>query len=303
MVRSASGLAIAAGLLFPAAASAATVTNQAGSPPSISYQAAPFEVNDLTVGDVLTDSGVATAFFDGSAPLVAGAGCVTAGESVQCAPANVFARLGDGDDRASGFSSVEDLSFFGGTGDDVLQPSGSASYAEGGAGDDRIQISSNGRAEATGGSGDDILWASSGPSGFLSGDNGADYLLSARTGTLHGGAGADQIVAPEARFSSAAVYGDGGSDVLIGGSSVYGGAGDDVIVAAHDISGGDGSDWIDAQGGNVSCGAGFDTVYDEGGAVIAPDCERVRPGPAPARADVAAAQARAQTVMSPEFWH
>jgi len=102
-----------------------------------------------------------------------------------------------------------------------------------------------------------------------------DYtnIASTATNTIHGGDGADSIVAHNNTLGTELIYGDGGNDTLIGGdgAQVYGGDGADVLLAlggAANLSGGAGNDVLlnayasanaNAKAVTMSGGAGNDT--------------------------------------------
>jgi Ca2+-binding RTX toxin-like protein len=102
-----------------------------------------------------------------------------------------------------------------------------------------------------------------------------DYtnIASTATNTIHGGDGADSIVAHNNTSGTELIYGDGGSDTLIGGGNTQlsGGDGNDILLAlggAATLSGGAGNDVLlnayassdaTAKAVTMSGGAGNDT--------------------------------------------
>ena len=224
---------------------------------------------------------------------------------------------GDGVDDLQGKSGRDRLD--GGAGDDVLHPDGyedaSADVVDGGPGRDTIDgdyssrftdndppvaITLGGGADdGRPGEGDDLVnveFVSLNIGGTFVGTEGPDeFKLSqvASASTLTGLGGDDRL------------RGGDGPDRLDGGTgndSLDGGFGDDAIVGgpgrdtiSADLAGGDcgplwcklpyGNDTIDARDGeidSVTCGAGQDTVTADAADVVAPDCETVQRGSAPA---------------------
>jgi Ca2+-binding RTX toxin-like protein len=169
---------------------------------------------------------------------------------------------GAGDDSLSGGSSFGDM-IQGGAGNDRIQLSNgrqmgemwiSHSVAQGGSGDDTITGGLGGDA-ASGGVGNDVL-AGGGGDDRLTGDAGNDTLL--------GGAGQDTV---EGGDWADSLSGEAGNDVLIGG------------VGRDTLLGGDGNDVLRGEGGNDSLvggtgadtligGAGADTLAGQGGADV-----------------------------------
>ncbi|GAB5404744.1 MAG: hypothetical protein Aurels2KO_29750 [Aureliella sp.] len=160
---------------------------------------------------------------------------------------------GDGDDTLLGGDTVNHL--YGGEGHDTLLGGNASDQLYGEAGNDRL--SGGGGVDALyGGAGDDHL---DGGLGFdyLSGESGDDTLLGGEgmTGdSLNGGFGNDHL------------YGGSGKDSLQGGEGddrVYGGAGDDTL------RGGKGNDTLVGE-------AGIDMIYgDEGDDILFGELESV----------------------------
>ena len=89
------------GLVLPATASAATLTVSGGTPPELTFQAAPGEANDVGVGDHFDpERGRGLTVTDAGATLTADPACV-AGPPVACPLGPIGVHLGDRGDRAS----------------------------------------------------------------------------------------------------------------------------------------------------------------------------------------------------------
>jgi hypothetical protein len=227
---------------------------------------------------------------------------------------------GDGNDTLSGYSGADVVS--GGAGDDVLHPDDyedpSADVVDGGPGVDTIDADygsryadssapqpplaftlGGGADDGRPGEGDDVrnverLVLSSG--GTVTGSEGPDYVKLHQVGMdsvllgaggddeLRSGDGADRVEGGPGNDKLDAGYGD---DVIVGGP------GKDAISA--DLAGGDcgplwckfpfGNDVVEARDGEVdsiACGAGTDRVVADAVDVVAPDCETVERGAAPA---------------------
>jgi hypothetical protein len=302
---SAVSLSLALALLAPAAASAATVTVSPDTTSRLAiFTAAPGEENALSFtlgGPEHLDIADAGAPLTGQ-PLVDGVGCaVTGAASLLCQPAtNLEASLGDEDDTARtrpfflgravvwGGAGDDVMALdshalytraYGGPGDDDLTAGGEGGQlVDGGRGDDRLHVGGfAGGSRGYGGPGDDhmsfFIGLPSSGSGGLEGGGGQDFITLDSPGGhayAHGDAGADRIeVAAGAEFSSYALAGGDGPDVLVAGPGV-------------DTADGDaGRDTIDTRGGGtdaVTCGAGVDTVRADATDTVAADCERVTLG-------------------------
>jgi len=196
-------------------ASAATVS---GNPDELRYQAAPGEVNVLTVTAVGADVQLA----DSGAPISAGAVCtVIDAHTVRCPAPTDFLNvlLAGGDDHLTmvGALPTLDVILEGGPGDDVLNGGPGTDGLFGEAGSDTIR----------GGGGNDLMEA--GDPGVTPDSPGAHNVLS-------GGLGDDHLTC-DCRRGSNSVSGDAGDDTLLNGSQ-DGNTSDDVY------SGGGGVDTV-----------------------------------------------------------
>jgi hypothetical protein len=181
-VRLAVAASFAALALAPSAASAATVSVEAG---ALHVVAAPGEDNAIDVGP----SAAGLVVSDASAPLAPGSGCVPQGIEALCTGATrVEADLADGDDVLT-LSATLPADLSGGEGDDALTvaaafPGAASARLDGGAGDDTL----------TGGAGADVL---AGGDGFdtLTAGEGSDRIDGGTGGdTADGGGGDDSVV-------------------------------------------------------------------------------------------------------------
>ena len=183
----------------------------------------------------------------------------------------------EGDDLVLGEEDADRL--FGDAGFDVLRGGTGDDELTGGADADRLQ-GDEGRDAIYGATGDDWLLGNDGDD-FLSGGPNDDYADGgAGSDEIYGGSGNDWLFAGTGMLGH--VYGDDGSDVLVGsdeggddpnfGDSVRfgdwldGGAGDDTILGlggADVIFGGAGNDFVDggANGDLVRGGADDDRIY------------------------------------------
>lgn len=196
-------------------ASAATVS---GNPDDLRYQAAPGEVNALTVTVVGTDVQLA----DSGAPISAGAVCTVIDDhTVRCpAPTDALdVLLAGGDDHLTMVGALQTLDVIleGGPGDDVLNGGQGTDLLFGEAGSDTIR----------GGGGNDLIEA--GDPGFAPDSRGAHNVL-------NGGAGDDRLNC-DCRLGSNIVSGDAGDDRLMNG-------GHDGNSASDVYSGGPGVDTV-----------------------------------------------------------
>jgi len=298
-------LSLAVALLAPAAASAGTVTVSPDANARVAIFAAGH--NERNVLSFTTGGPEHLDIADGGAqlsgqPLIGEVGCaVTGAASLLCQPTtNLEASLGDEDDRArtrsfflgralvwgGGGDDVIALDShalftraYGGPGDDDLTAGGEGGQlVDGGRGQDRLHVGGfAGDSRGYGGPGDDhmsffIAMPTTG-SGGLEGGGGQDLItLDAPGGHAYarGDAGADRIeVAAGAEFSSYALAGGDGPDVLVTGPG------------ADTADGGTGRDAIDTRGGGadtVTCGAGNDAVRADAADTVAADCEHVTIG-------------------------
>jgi Ca2+-binding RTX toxin-like protein len=302
MLRSSVIAASLAALALPAAAGASSVTAvlaPGAYVPLTTFTGGP-DVNDVTFEGRLVFT-----WTDAAQPLKAKVGC-TAGTPVTCLAGDAQVNLGGGDDHFNNPNSNRSVTVEGGAGNDTLSSNGNITTVSGGAGDDTIDVRANGNPLGFGDGGNDSLLGGDGfvlkatvsgdagddlVVGFSRGDvatggNGDDEVLSINgRGTLDGGAGSDVIVNLGAIPGGLTELGGNGADTIVGtpggGDAVDAGPGADVI----DVSGND--DPAFPVSDSVTCGDGKDTVYADADDVIAADCEKVKPGPAPALARVA----------------
>lgn len=281
---------ISAVVLFPAGASASTISVSPPSDPMGPYpalfQTGPGEVSDLTT----TSPGTFTlSAHDAGAPLTAGVGC-TPGDPVLCSPVTSFSAVfGAGADRADITTAVPET-VFGNDGDDTIRTrtTGSTAEVHGGAGKDTIIASANSAVTVDGDLGADKL-AGSSNSGVvtLRGGTGDDVLLGRNLGTvLDGGAGED-IVVGRGYFNT--LQGGDGADTLVGDAaarpgaypgSIDAGRNNDVVAFTPNngvpwtIATGDGQDRIYAsgRGDTINAGPGSDKVYAANGVHDDVDC-------------------------------
>jgi hypothetical protein len=280
--------AAAAGLVFPAAAQAASVSvhvppcapeqSKYGAcyPDQARFAAASGEQNKVTVSRsvdppsyqprlTITDSGAA---------LHAGAGCTQVDEhTATCTGYNLIANVaaGDGDDSVDGPAYDVD----GGPGNDVLT---GASVEHGGPGNDTLRGADTGssldggagRDTISGGSGNDTIVdaANPGEPDVVDGGDGVDTMSYAgraagMTVTLQQPlAGEDQLSAIESLRGGNGddkLTGDAGPNVLEGGpgaDQLYGGEGGDTLA------GGSGADTLVGEGGDDTLDPGEDRSYN-----------------------------------------
>lgn len=295
-----------------ATVNARTVTESDPKGPDITYrEVVVASLSDESNRIELARDGDAVLVTDRSSPLAAGEGCSALPDGrVSCAGPVASAKvtlglgndslqspvtfdrfaadLGAGDDTAS-VASVQPAvvsggpgndAITGGDGDDTLDGGGGIDTLNGGAGNDKLSDGdTSGSADA------DVLDGAAGRDTVLyvtrtgalvvdltvevgNGETGEDDTLrsieNADGGTgaddLRGNAGANTLRGGE---GDNALDGRGGRDTLEDGKRIIGGAGNDVVR------------FTDLRP-DIHCGAGRDTVqYPAGGAIIAPDCERV----------------------------
>jgi Ca2+-binding RTX toxin-like protein len=293
MPRSSRALCLAAAALLLAAAPATAGT--VGQEPGVGnvYRAAPGEKNDVTVlDDHLSDNVVWYSIVELGAPLVVNEPCV-AGSPAMC-PGPFRLYLGDRDDRGRTRSFIHTMYIYGEGGGDTIHTDGERAYAYGGPGADEVRVTAH-VGYAFGGTGPDHVYGGAG-----------DY------NEVHGDAG-DDIVQQASGARCALLYGDGGSDTLLGRSSgCYkarptgnGGTGPDALIVSSPpgldsswlLDGGDGADYIVGGGGGdeitggtgpdfiqaaadriadtIACGSGRDTVRADPLDTVAADCELV----------------------------
>jgi Ca2+-binding RTX toxin-like protein len=143
-------------------------------------------------------------------------------------------RTGGGDDVIEVASNVTvNIVAEGGEGEDTIDIAGSGdNRIDGGADDDTITLSGSGRNDVFGGSGNDRIQGGSGVDVIYGGDGDDQIDGGAGRNYLEGGAGADTI---RSRGTGDMVSGGLGNDVLhaaTGASAIYAGAGRDTIEGA-----------------------------------------------------------------------
>ena len=248
-------VALSGWLVFAATAVAGTASV---SSTTLSYVAAAGEVNNVSMFAVeFGDQGLGQAVRElGSAPVVAGAGCVAVDEQMAwcgASPTAMNADLGDMDDELRS----NDL---GGT-------------ARGGSGNDILQVSQFHSGALFGDSGDDSLWPAFG-TWTLQGGSGNDDIRGACAGSCAGAAtltvsgGTDRdIFSYAGRSEPLTVTLDG---VANDGSN--GQQNDNIGADVEDLVGGDGADEITGssvdnhiEGASGAGAAGSDVVLGAGG--------------------------------------
>lgn len=306
-------LAFTAAAAAPSTASAASIS--LNDPGVITYKAKAGEVNAVAMSGTVGGGGdLRMAFFDYRSRLAAGSGCVP-GFPVICGqvdlafPVEVW--LGDKGDVANvnSFSGV--VTMDAGSGDDDVLAGGIDATADGGTGNDTIQLAANSAARGNGGSGRDRISGGLGAvAAILDGGSGGDLLVP--NGSLFndakGAGGDDQLVTFTGRQISLA--GGDGDDVLLvagaGGPTRLDGGEDDDIVVSHvggaTVEAGSGQDVIDVQGGEspdtVACGAGFDVAWLDETDTAAADCELKLRSDAPDLRTVTAAETAARALLA-----
>jgi Ca2+-binding RTX toxin-like protein len=183
----------------------------------------------------------------------------------------------DGPETLRGTNRDDNL--YGGGGNDILFALGGEDNLRGGEGKDWVLGGDERRAfggdkKLEGGPGNDGMYGGegsdtvSGGSGNddLGGDYGSDYIA--------GGEGRDFV---DSGLGSDHIEGGEGPDWLVTGAleetsneTVSGADGDDVLIVNN----------VPASEDRVSCGGGYDRVAADTKDIVAPDCERVRRGPA-----------------------
>jgi Ca2+-binding RTX toxin-like protein len=288
-VLAAVALAFAAG---PAIASAATIEMRPAPTGSsvIAYDAAPGEVNALSMSGTISPGDFRMGIFEFSAPLIARPGCA-AGTPVVCGEVDrafpVIVTLNDESDVANVNSFTSTVNMDAGSGDDDVLAGGIDASADGGPGNDTIRLAANNLTTGQGGTGRDRIAAGLGAAAArLDGGSGNDLLVPGGFlfNEADGGHGADRLVSFTGR--DVTLNGQAGSDVLVaaGGSGIVlnGGSGSDVIASelgGVTVSAGSGWDLIDVRGpaetsaDTVSCGPGVDVVWANRADDVARDCE------------------------------
>lgn len=226
----------------------------------------------------------------GADTLIGGPGFDTADYSDRSAPVNVNLSVSGGDGEAGENDDVAgDVErVVGGSGNDTLTGNGAANNLLGGPGDDVI----NGGAGfdfLSGGPGNDTLNGGD-DADVINGDDGNDSLNGGPgNDTLSGGAGDDQL---DGGLGSDTLNGGPGKDMAVyaartrsvtvndDGNDRSGESreGDNVqgdVEGARTGAGNDSINVRDGVAGNVSCGAGFDSVVADAIDTVAGDCEFV----------------------------
>lgn len=234
----ATGLAASPAVAAPAAGGGARVGAD-WAKQSITFTAAPGQVNDLHVVPMDRGDGVRRIGFRDAVPLRPGDHCTYLEPGVEtyvvcelptdsARPDRIDVLLGDGDDEIAtsdpGVATVD-----GGPGDDTLHAH-TAHTVRGGDGDDMVM----GRVVLDGGAGMD----------HLMGDDGGQRMYGGRGGDMIEGYGGRDLV--HAGSGDDHVMGGDGDDILLGGPGddmVHGEAGDDLI------GGGPGKDTVDGGPG------------------------------------------------------
>ncbi|MFI8200111.1 calcium-binding protein [Streptomyces sp. NPDC085942] len=234
----ATGLAASPAVAAPAAGGGARVGAD-WAKQSITFTAAPGQVNDLHVVPMDRGDGVRRIGFRDAVPLRPGDHCTYLEPGVEtyvvcelptdsARPDRIHVLLGDGDDEIAtsdpGVAIVD-----GGPGDDTLHAH-TAHTVRGGDGDDMVM----GRVVLDGGAGMD----------HLMGDDGGQRMYGGRGGDMIEGYGGRDLV--HAGSGDDHVMGGDGDDILLGGPGddmVHGEAGDDLI------GGGPGKDTVDGGPG------------------------------------------------------
>jgi Ca2+-binding RTX toxin-like protein len=276
----------------PSAASAASIEMRPTPTGSavIAYDAAPGEVNALSMSGTIGPGDFRMGFFEFSAPLTAGTGCV-AGTPVVCGAIDqafpVIVTLGDLKDVANVNSFTSNVTLDAGSGSDDVLAGGIDASADGGDGNDTIRVAANNIADGVGGAGHDRIAAGLGAAAArLDGGPGDDLLVPGGFlfNRAEGGLGSDRLVALSGR--DFVLSGQSGRDILVaaGGSGITlnGGSSTDLIagkVGGVTVDAGSGHDIIDVRGpadgaaDTVTCGKGWDIVRANGVDDVADDCE------------------------------
>jgi hemolysin type calcium-binding protein len=228
-------VALATGLLAAPLASAATIRadgydscgEEDGCPLVVSYDAAPGEVNTVSVSAAGPDGGYVVS--DSTAPLTAGENCIQIdAHTARCALVGgnpftfvgVYVRLGDGNDA---LTAAGHAIGFGGSGADALGGGPGRDAFVGGPGEDTLR----------GGDGDDSL----------DGDGGATEAFD---DLLEGGGGTDQVTYRDrerpvtADLAAGSAGSPGERDRLVGVENVEGG------LRANTLTGDDGPNVLQA---------------------------------------------------------
>ncbi|KAB2588891.1 calcium-binding protein [Streptomyces arboris] len=236
----ATGLAASPAVAAPAATGAKARVGADWAKQSITFTAAPGQVNDLHVVPMDQGDGIRRVGFRDAVRLQPGDHCTYLEPGVEtyvvcelptdsALPDRIHVFLGDGDDEiATSDPAVATVS--GGPGDDTLHAH-TAHTVRGDAGDDMVMgrvvlDGGDGMDHLMGDDGDQRMWGGRGDD-MIEGYGGADFV--------HAGSGDDHVM------------GGDGKDVLLGGSGndiLHGEAGDDLIV------GGSGKDVVEGGSGH-----------------------------------------------------
>jgi Ca2+-binding RTX toxin-like protein len=276
----------------PSAASAASIEMRPTPTGSavIAYDAAPGEVNRVSMRGTIGPGDFRMGFFEFSAPLTAGAGCV-AGDPVVCGEVDqafpVIATLGDQKDVANLNSFTSNLTLDAGSGNDDVLAGGIDAHADGGDGNDTIRLAANNLTEGVGGGGHDKISGGLGAAAaILDGGAGNDLLVPGGFlfNNAQGGLGDDRLVSLSG--SGTTLSGQSGRDILVAsggnGITLNGGSSTDIIASklgGVTVDAGSGHDVIDVRGPSggaadtVTCGSGWDIVRANGVDDVADDCE------------------------------
>jgi Ca2+-binding RTX toxin-like protein len=286
-------------------ARAATVSVQGG---TLTFTAAPGEVNHLQIKDATSDvgdligGGTAHYDVDDVVALTAGAGCAThvaqAGADVRCEKAGVTAiavDLGDGNDFAILAYTATPVVLHGGAGNDELTDGGGADTIFGDDGDDMIDRTSGGCCNqgfgsdtVDGGAGNDDITGGSGNDAVLGGAGNDKVYGDGSSGgddVLDGGDGDDYVNGGPGNYVLTGGPGNDEVNGLNGTDKVDGGLGDDKVLGDADddtlvdlggfdsFDGGSGNDLVTSRDGvkgeAVACGVGADRAVVDTGDIVA----------------------------------
>jgi hypothetical protein len=246
------GAGIAGGAALPTAADAALVSVEGR---TLTYVAAPGEVNVVDVTRFISPYADGYNVFEDSASLRAGPGCRLASrrQAICLAPvAALRAELGDGSDMFTSQRVELRATVLGGDGTDLIETGSAPDTIDAGPGDDTV-IGRDGDDTVTGADGGDLLLGGDGADD-LDGQGGDDvaYGQVGSGDALFGGLGRDLLLGGGGRDT---LEGEAGADALFGGGGIdrlEGGAGNDQLTDT------------DASTGVVNCGSGDDDVRVRG---------------------------------------
>jgi Ca2+-binding RTX toxin-like protein len=266
------GVVVAALLVAPAGASAATLSFDGG---RLTFVAAPGEKNSVYLNHGVDGAGpyvqlVDRNGIDADGPLPK---CEFGQDGpktiVTCDRVPVSVHLGDGDDFASG--SPGDDSLHGGGGDDELFGNAGDDVLDGGDGDDAFEAPRGGARDRTpgadaitGGAGADVV-------GYLEAEEDLTISLDGQANDGVSGEGDNVAADVETVIASDGddtLIGSAGADNLEGGygnDTITGGPGDDALsgdMGDDRVSGEDGNDRLEGSGGSdvLDGGAGTDAL-------------------------------------------